>query len=224
MAIKQGQGQSELFKRLPPKIKKQMNEALIKAAESERYPSMVINGHPAYMSSRHRATISTGIAILTNTSVIPTPIYSQKTLNWSDIYLNGIGISVLDSDRGHTLLSNPESAENSDASITDKNQINEYNNPNILNSNDYNFIQNENITMENSFQNLNDPFYELDSSTDQYYQSQQEKYMKKTTRADTIIFSAHMSLINIHPHKVPQKKLKYFDSREASIAYKRSKF
>jgi len=218
------QGQSELFKNLPLRTKRRMSQALVRAAEDSPYPSMVVNGHAGYMYSRHRTTMSTGIAILANTNVIPTPIYSQKTLNWSDIYLNGIGISVLDSDRGHTLLSNPESAENSGTSITNKNQINEYNNPNILDSDDYNFIQNENISMENSFQNLNDPFYELDSGISEYYQFQQQKYMKKAMKADTIIFGSHMSLINIHPHKAPQKKLKYFNNREASIAFKRSKF
>ena len=218
------QGQSELFKNLPQTTKRRMSQALLRAAENSPYPSMVVNGQPGYMYSRHRTTISTGIAILANTSVIPTPIYSQKTLNWSDVYLNGIGISVLDSQRGYTLLSNPESAENSGASITNKNQINEYNNPNILNSDDYSFIQNENISMENSFQNLNDPFYELDSGINEYHQLQQQKYVKKTMKADTIIFGAHMSLINIHPHKVPQKKLKYFNTRAAAIAFKRSKF
>ena len=218
------QGQSELFTNLPQITKKRMNHALIKAAEDSPYPNMVVNGNPEYMYSRHRTTISTGIAILTNTYVIPKPIYSQKTKNWSEIYLNGIGISVIDSDRGHTLLSNPESSENSGAALIDKDQINKYNNPNILNSDDYNFIQNENISMENSFQNLNDPFYELDSGVSEYYQFQQEKNKTKTMKADTIIFGSHMSLINIHPHKLPQKKLKYFNNREAAIAFKRSKF
>ena len=217
-------GQTELFQTLPRGVQRRMYNALQETAENSPYPNMVVNGNRAYMYTRHRTTISIGTAVLTNNNIIPEPIYSQKTKNWAEIYLNGIGISVLESDRGHTLLSNPQGAENTGAALIDKNQINEYKNPNILNSDDYIFIQNENISMENSFKNLNDPFYELDSGVSEYYRRQQEKNKTKTTKGDTIIFASHMSVINISPDKAPEKKLKHFNNRAAVVALKRSKF
>lgn len=214
---------SEEFRRLRPSTKRKMSHALLEEAKAGPTIGMVVNGMPAYQSTKRRTTLDVGIATLTNASLL-SPVYtSQKTNNISEIFLNAIGISAIESERGYTLLSNPESAENLNKTVVDYEKEDKYNNPNILDNDEYNFLKSENITIEYSFPNENDPFYVLDNSTSVYHSRRYEKELKKAQKSDLINIGSQMTLINLY-NKDPLKKLKYFDGLEVRRALKRSKF
>ena len=158
--------------------------------------------------------ISMATATLSNMGMMKNPVIDQKTNLLSEDFLNAIAVSLVDSERGYSLMSCGQQS-----TILDPEQEENFGNPNILDASQYSFLKNEKETSTNSFPNCNDPFYQLDSPPTSQYVKKFDQILDREKRPDIIKISSHMSQINFIPSKESQK-LKYFNSTEARIQNK----
>ena len=208
---------------LPPSTKRMIKEVMINRAKASPALNLKVNGRPQYQSAPIRVSLSVGMAALENSNIIPPEPTGMKTNDLSNVFLNAIGVSVIESERGFTLQSNPESSENTEKTIIDFDKEDRYNNPNIMDNDLYDFLQNENILLVESFPNKNDPFYSIDQSVGIFKQKTRERIIKRATKPDLLHIGKGMTQLNLSS-RIPYKRLKYFNGHAVRGAIKRSKF
>ena len=205
---------------LPLQVKKQLATALNNSTHHNRNissPSVMINGvSHSTVFAKNRMSISIAAATLSNLGILQNQVIGQKTNVLSENFLNGIGVSIIDSERGHSLMSQAPQE-----TILDPEQEENFGNPNIMNSKQYSFLKNENVSAIGSFPNTADPFYQLDSTLTTTQAAVFSKNLKIQKKPDIIKVASHMSQVNFITEK-NSKKLKYFNSIEARKARLRS--
>ena len=205
---------------LPLQIRKQLAIALNNSTHHNRDvspPNLMINGvahSPAFAKSR--MSISMATAALSNMGMLQHQVTSQKTNILSENFLNAIGVSVIDSERGFSIA-----YDESSVTILDPEQEENFGNPNILDSKQYSFLKNENVSAIESFPNVADPFYQLDSTLTTTQAAVFSKDLNIQKKPDIIKISSHMSQVNLITKK-HSKILKYFNSPATRSARQRS--
>ena len=213
--------ESTLKQKMPLSIKKQLAIALNRTTHQTKgiaSPNIMINGVPHSTAfAKNRMNISLATAALSNMGILQNQTINQKTNVLSENFLSAIGVSIVDSERGFSLMSHrPQET------ILDPEQEENFGNPNIMDSKQYAFLRNENIQAIESFPNSADPFYQLDSALTTTQAAVFYRNLNIQKNQDIIKVSSHVSQVNLINIK-DSKKLKYFNSLESRIQQRRSR-